>query len=241
MKTDKEKAAINYIIDGIMDKRCKNILPNLRKDLEICEVQETVNSEEEAKKILMGLPIQERKLFLFETLEACNHFSNGYLLHHALLPVIVGMRALQDDSDRLLTNRLIKVEDMFFDQNLISAIIMDEIYEDKTLAIFLIIGEEYNNLINVVKNSDNSKLVEYSYIRFEISLDNGEVIITFTYKALEFLFYGITQTLFGTILNSLRLSKYDGNLGQLFKVSFRNYYDSIRGGTLLEAKYTPLS
>jgi hypothetical protein len=151
------------------------------------------------------------------------------------------MRALQDDSDRLLTNRLIKVEDMFFDQNLISAIIMDEIYEEKTLAIFLIIGEEYNNLINVVKNSDISKLVEYSYIRFEISLDNGEVIITFTYKALEFLFYGITQTLFGTILNSLRLSKYDGNLGQLFKVSFRNYYDSIRGGTLLEAKYTPLS
>jgi hypothetical protein len=118
---------------------------------------------------------------------------------------------------------------------------MDEIYEEKTLAIFLIIGEEYNNLINVVKNSDISKLVEYSYIRFEISLDNGEVIITFTYKALEFLFYGITQTLFGTILNSLRLSKYDGNLGQLFKVSFRNYYDSIRGGTLLEAKYTPLS
>lgn len=237
--TDKQIAAINYIVEKLMNKRCKDILPNFRKDIDIYAVPETVKSDEEARELIMELPGTERKLFLLNCLEACNNFNNGYLLHHALLPVVVGMRLIQDDADRLITNRLIKIEDMFFAQNLLTAVMTDEIWNDKSIGFFLIVGEEYDTLVDDVKSSDRSTLYGYSYIHFEESLDTGEVTITLTYKALEFLFYGISHTLFGEILESLRLSKYDGNLVRLFNVTFKNYRDPFRGGTILEAKYEP--
>ena len=95
--------------------------------------------------------------------------------------------------------------------------------------IAVLFGRDYKTISKHINNALKEELADSVVVaKFANTTQHG---------AIE----GKTQTLFGNILNSLRLSKHDGNIEQLFKVTFRNYYDSLRGGTLLEAKYTPLS
>ena len=232
--TNKEKAAINFLFEKVVSKRTREMIPEYENIFLFDDVSESVSNENEVKQILECMNLYERKKHLYYCVEACNRKTNNWLLHHSLLPVIVGTKLLQDESDRVICNKLLKIEDIFFGQNLLSCVFVDDLFLEKNIGLFLIIGEEYENLLSQIENNDRSSLFSYPFVHFELSYDSPDVKITFNYRALEFIFYGTNSIPFLQLTNRIRFDKYDGNLGKHYKEVLRNYYDPYRGGTLLE-------